>query len=284
MSRIYCDPDCLRYHTPGHPESPERVERTARRLRAAGHALLQPFRQATADDVGLAHAAGHFEAVRDGHYCEPDTPHYDGIDIFALKSVSAAVSAAFSAIGGEPAFSLMRPPGHHAGKRRAAGFCYFNNLAIACAALWSRDPSLRIGILDFDAHHGDGTQDILQGRPGVLYVSLHQAPLYPGTGLESKDNCLNLPLPPGTGEDAYLRSLDKGLDALRHFGPGLLAVSAGFDAYGADPIAQLRLEKTSFRRIGALLAKTGLRRFAVLEGGYAPDLPVLVENFLEAFL
>lgn len=282
MSRVYCDLACLRYHTPGHPETPGRVESTAARLEAAGHRLLAPDRAATAQDAALVHDRSHFDNVRDGAYCDPDTPHYDGIEAFALKSASCAASAALAGLSGEPAFSLMRPPGHHAGKSRVSGFCYLNNLALA-AALLTQDRRRRIGILDFDAHHGDGTQDIMLGRPGMLYVSLHQSPLYPGTGLRSQDNCLNFPLPPGTEEASYLKTLERGLLALTDFSPDVLAVSAGFDGYKGDPIAQLRLEKTSFSRIGRMIAATGLKRFAVLEGGYAPELPVLVENFLASF-
>lgn len=284
MSRIYCDLECLRYHTPGHPDAPERVASAAERLKRSGRALLPPDYTATEADAALAHDPGHLSSVRDGLYCDEDTPHYDGIELFAMLSASCAVSAAMSAAAGEPGFSLMRPPGHHAGRRRAAGFCYLNNLAIAVSVLGRARPSLRAAILDIDAHHGDGTQDIMLGRPDVLFVSLHQSPLYPGTGLRSEGNCLNFPLPPGTGEAAYLAALEKGLSSITAFKPDVLAVSAGFDAFRADPIAQLRLEKTSFRRIGGLIAGAGLKRFGVLEGGYAPDLPVLVENFLETFL
>jgi acetoin utilization deacetylase AcuC-like enzyme len=250
----------------------------------SGRTLSMPDCAASENDAAMAHDPAHFRSVADGLYCDPDTPHYDGIELFGLKSVSGAVSAGLSCAAGETAFSLMRPPGHHAGRRRAAGFCYLNNLAIACAVLRARLPGAKIGILDIDVHHGDGTQDIMLGRPDTFLVSLHQSPLYPGTGLRSEENCLNLPLPPGTGEDAYLAALEQGLGALMDFAPGFLAVSAGFDTYKLDPIAQLRLEKTSFRRIGARIAATGLARFGVLEGGYSPDMPALVENFLETFL
>lgn len=284
MGRVYCGLDCLRYHTPGHPESPERVGETSRRLERSGRVLLPPDRPIAVSEVGLAHGPSHLDNVTDGAYCDPDTPHYDGIESFALESASAALSAALACEGGENAFSLMRPPGHHAGRTRAAGFCYLNNVAIACSVLQAAKPSLRVGILDIDVHHGDGTQDIVLGRPGILFVSLHQSPLYPGTGLASEDNCLNFPLPPGTGEPAYLAALEKGLLALTDFRPDILAVSAGFDTFKDDPIARLRLEKASYRRVGALIAQAGLPRFGALEGGYSRDLPVLVENFLETFL
>ena len=209
---------------------------------------------------------------------DPDTPHYDGIELFALASAGFSRGPP----GGGRSSSCGRR--HHAGKKRSAGFCYLNNLAIAVAVLRSREPSCRVGILDIDVHHGDGTQDIMLHRPGVLFVSLHQSPLYPGTGLVSEDNCLNFPLPAGTEEAAYLKALDKGLACIADFKPDCLAVSAGFDTYKADPIAQLRLEKTSYRRMGSLIAGACPRRFATLEGGYSSDLPMLVENFLDTFL
>jgi acetoin utilization deacetylase AcuC-like enzyme len=273
----------LSYHTPGHPESPDRVGRTALRLESAGLKPRLPPRAAREEDVLLVHQDSHFPAVRDGDYEDPDTPHYPGIETIALKSLSGALSAAEAAVTGRPGFSLMRPPGHHAGRRRVAGFCYFNNLAIACASLQKRSPDARIGILDIDVHHGDGTEDIVRGKDAVIFASLHQSPLYPGTGLSSEDNCLNFPLPPGTGETAYLKTLDSALRAVLDFRPTVLAVSAGFDTYKECPIAGLRLERATYRRIGSLLGQTGLNRFAVLEGGYAAELPILVENFLTGF-
>ncbi len=283
MSRVFSDPATLAYHTPGHPESPDRVGRTSRRLAAAGLTPELPTRRATPEDVALAHRKSHFSEVREGRYADADTPHYPGIDEIALKSLSGALAAAEAAAEGRPAFSLMRPPGHHAGRGRVAGFCYFNNLAVACESLIKSAPTSRIAILDVDVHHGDGTQDIMLRREGVMFASLHQVPLYPGTGLKSEDNCLNFPLPPGTGEAFYLNTLEAALGSLLDFEPTILAVSAGFDTYKECPIAGLRLERNTYRRIGSLLGQTGLRRFAVLEGGYAAELPLLVENFLTGF-
>jgi acetoin utilization deacetylase AcuC-like enzyme len=164
-----------------------------------------------------------------------------------------------------------------------AGFCYFNNMAAACEALLSRGDASRVAIVDVDVHHGDGTEEILHGRDGLLFCSLHQSPLYPGTGLKSRGNCLNVTLPPGTGEKDYLLALEGLLRSVEDFKPEVLAVSAGFDTYKECPIAELRLERRSYRRMGKLLAEACPRRFALLEGGYAPELPLLVESFLEAF-
>src|SRR5205814_2272331 len=140
-------------------------------------------------------------------------PFYPGIEKIALTSLGGALSAAESAAAGEPAFSLMRPPGHHAGKARVSGFCYFNNLALAVARLQKEKKAARVAILDVDVHHGDGTEELMTKREQVLFCSLHQSPLYPGTGLRSHDNILNFPLPPGTGETEYLRTLETAIEA-----------------------------------------------------------------------
>jgi len=253
------------------------------RLKAAGHAVLLPSEKATPDDVLLVHSKNHLSAVQRGTYADADTPYYSGIEKIALTSLSGALSASVSAMEGTPAFSLMRPPGHHAGKNRVAGFCYFNNLAIACEKLLITKKVSLIAILDVDVHHGDGTQDILRGREGVLFCSLHQIPLYPGSGLKSRDNCFNFPLSPGTAEGPYLKTLEQAVTLALDFKPELLAVSAGFDTYKECPIAGLKLDKPTYRRIGNLLAQTRLPRFAVLEGGYSPELPLLIENFLDGF-
>lgn len=221
--------------------------------------------------------------MRSGSYADADTPHYKNIYDIAMISLSGALSSAAAASIGEPSFSLMRPPGHHAGRERVAGFCYFNNLAIACEKLWAQKAASKIAILDIDVHHGDGTQSIMQGRPDVLFCSLHQVPLYPGTGQQSNDNCLNFPLPIGTEEASYLKTLEGALMRIINFKPDLLAVSAGFDTYRECPIAQMQLDKKSYTRIGKMISESGLKRFAVLEGGYAEDLPILVENFLSGF-
>ncbi len=182
-----------------------------------------------------------------------------------------------------PAFSLMRPPGHHAGRDRVAGFCYFNNLALACGHLLKTGKAKRVAILDVDVHHGDGTESLVLGNEAIRFCSLHQFPLYPGTGAASRGNCENIPLPEGTDEDAYLSALEPALERLLRFTPDVLAVSAGFDTYKEDPLAGLKLDVKTYKRIGKLIAATKLPRFAVLEGGYADAMPKLVESFLDGF-
>ena len=283
MGRVFSDLRTAGYGAAGHPEAPFRVLRTFERLRAAGHAPGLPPVSAKAEDVALVHGEGHLKTIEDGTFSDADTPPYPGMAEIALISLSGALSAADAALSGEPAFSLMRPPGHHAGKDRVAGFCYLNNISIAVARIQKKKPGLKIGIVDFDVHHGDGTESIVSRRENTFFASLHQWPLYPGTGKESRDNCLNVPLPEGTNGDQYLRAFEPALEAVLASKPELIAVSAGFDAYKDDPIAGLKLDRETFRRIGSLLAGTKLPRFAVLEGGYSEDLPKLVENFLDGF-
>lgn len=238
---------------------------------------------AGASDAALLHGEGHLDSVRLGTFADADTPFFPRIADIALISLSGALSAADASLAGEPSFSLMRPPGHHAGKDRVAGFCYLNNLALAVARLQKSKPGLKAGIVDIDVHHGDGTQSLMLGRENTAFLSLHQFPLYPGTGFESRANCRNVPLEAGTGGDKWLSAFMPAFEELLGTKPDVLAVSAGFDAYKGDPIAGLKLDRATFKRIGALLAATKLPRFATLEGGYSEDLPLLVESFLDGF-
>ncbi len=283
MSKVFSDLKTCEYGASGHPEVPFRGSKTFDRLKAAGHAPSLPAVAASADDAALIHGSKHLSSIANGTFLDADTPAFPGMDRIALISLSGALSAADAALAGEPSFSLMRPPGHHAGKDRVAGFCYVNNLAAAVARLQKKKAGLRIAILDFDVHHGDGTESLVYGRENTSFVSLHQFPLYPGTGKESRGNCVNVPLPEGTNGDQYLRAFEPALEAALASKPDLLAVSAGFDAYKEDPIAGLKLDRTAFKRIGSLLAATKLPRFAALEGGYSEDLPKLVESFLDGF-
>jgi acetoin utilization deacetylase AcuC-like enzyme len=283
VGKVFSDLKTAAYGASGHPEAPFRVSRTFERLKAAGHAPALPFVAAGASDVALVHGEKHLATIRDGTFSDADTPAFRGMDEIALISLAGALSAADAALEGQPSFSLMRPPGHHAGKDRVAGFCYINNLAVAVARLQKNKPGLKIGIVDFDVHHGDGTESLVLGRENTTFVSLHQFPLYPGTGQSSRGNCVNIPLPEGTDGDDYLSAFEPALEAVLAGKPDVLAVSAGFDAYKEDPIAGLKLDRATFKRIGSLLAGTKIRRFATLEGGYSEDLPKLVESFLDGF-
>lgn len=283
MGRVFSDLKTAQYGASGHPEAPFRVRESFSLLKAAGLVPQLPPVTATAADVGRLHGEDRLRVIASGSYDDADTPPYPGIDAVAMISLSGALSAAESARAGTPAFSLMRPPGHHAGKDRVAGFCYLNNVALAAARLQEATKGLKVAIVDFDVHHGDGTEDLVLGRENTAFLSLHQFPLYPGTGAASKGNCANVPLPAGTDGDRYLKAFEPALANVLASKPDLLAVSAGFDAYKDDPIAGLKLDQDAFKRLGSLLAQTKLPRFAVLEGGYSQDLPYLIESFLEGF-
>jgi len=275
--KIFYSPRCLKYFQVGHPESPERVHSTYRFLKEKGYEFIEP-QPCTEDDILLAHSEGLLMEVKNGRFFDLDTPALPDIYDYARLSAGSAIMAAHACLDGEVAFSLMRPPGHHATRQRPGGFCYFNNIAIACLRV--KDRVGRIAIVDFDCHHGNGTEDIILGRKDFLYVSLHQSPLYPGTGLSSRQNCINHPLSPGTTPEDYLRIFESAMGEVRGFGPDLVAVSAGFDSYRLDPLTALSLEKETYREIGRMLS--GLRRpvFTVLEGGYSNDLPECVYQFL----
>ena len=283
MGRVYFDAVTGGYGASGHPEAPFRVLKSADLLKSAGHTLERPPLAATAEHVGLLHSSTHYKSVLSGDFSDEDTPFYPKIGEIAMISLSGALSSAEAAIAGSPAFSLARPPGHHAAKDRVAGFCYFNNIALACAHLLKTGKAKRVAILDVDVHHGDGTEALVLGNEAIRFCSLHQFPLYPGTGADSRANCENLPLQGGTDESGYMAALEPALERLLSFKPDVLAVSAGFDTYKDDPIAGLKLAKDSYRKIGSLLASTKLPRFAVLEGGYAEDVPRLIENFVAGF-
>lgn len=283
MGRVFSDLKTAEYGASGHPEAPFRVRRTFDRLRSAGHAPERSKVKAVDADVLLLHGDSHLVSIRSGTFQDADTPFYPNIADISMISLSGALSAADAALAGEPSFSLMRPPGHHAGKDRVAGFCYLNNLALAVARLQKAKPGMKVAVVDFDVHHGDGTESLLLGRENTAFLSLHQYPLYPGTGSESRGNCRNVPLEAGTDGDDWLSAFEPELHRLLETKPDILAVSAGFDAYKGDPIAGLKLDLSTFKRVGSLLAQTKLPRFATLEGGYSEDLPLLVERFLDGF-
>jgi acetoin utilization deacetylase AcuC-like enzyme len=200
-----------------------------------------------------------------------------------MLAAGSAIQAAETATETESTFSLMRPPGHHATKNRVMGFCYFNNIAIASAKVLNRSMENKIVILDIDCHHGNGTEDIFLNHPSMIYISLHQSPLYPGTGLQSHDNCTNFPLDPGTGESAYLDTLENACQIIQEFSPTLIGISAGFDTYRGDPLSQFNLKITTYKQIGKIIAGLNTPKFIVMEGGYSPDLPECVFSFIMGF-
>ena len=253
---------CLEYQQVWHPESPARVRIASQYLENAGFPFLEP-EPARDEELLTVHTEAHIKRVEEGDFHDPDCPRYPNIGYYARLAVGGALLAQR-----RRGFSLMRPPGHHAGPHFLGGFCYFNNLAVAVRA-----SGLRTLIVDIDGHHGNGTQAVFLGDDRVVYVSLHQRWNYPGTGLESRDNCLNYPLPARCGAETYLATLARALEEASRRGPfEQLAISAGFDTYKDDPLASMGLEVGDYREIGRLLGALRLPTFAVLEGGYVPEI------------
>lgn len=280
---LFSDPRCLEYGKLGHPEAPFRVRETVKRLEQnKPDWRWGEFGEASEKQLLRAHTPEHLQRLKASQDFDGDTPHFSGIDELARLSAGSALAAMETALEGGKAISVMRPPGHHAEREKAMGFCYLNNIAVC--ALEALDRGLkRVAVWDFDAHHCNGTEAILYGVEGTLVVSIHQHPCYPGTGSLTRGNCYNYPVAPMTHPAGHMEMLELSWEALREFEPELVLVSAGFDAYVDDPITEMTLRKEDFRELGVWLNKANLPTAAMLEGGYSEDLPELVEAFLEGW-
>lgn len=280
---IITEPSCAGYNRPGHPERPERITSTVARLKTQTELELTWGEPAPVPESALlrAHTPQHLTRLEEEQDFDADTPFFPKIAEYARASAGAGLAALRLARAGQTVFSLMRPPGHHATRSRAMGFCYLNNMAIAVLEALNSGVR-RVAVFDFDVHHGNGTEAILLNQPGVVSYSIHQHPCYPGTGTRNAgQNCFNYPVPPQTPREEYRHILSSALEHLASFRPELLAVSAGFDCYAHDPLAQETLEMEDFYWLGSELRKIGVPMFSLLEGGYSNDLPELVLAYLK---
>jgi len=297
MTILFTHPDCLD-HNPGegHPERPARLKAILAALDRPEFADLdrRAAPLAEREDIALVHSPEHIDAVlasapERGHVMlDGDTLLSPGSDRAALRAAGAVVAAVEAVCAGEAktAFCAVRPPGHHAEPERAMGFCLFNSVAVGAAVAETQQGIQRIAIVDFDVHHGNGTEAMTATRPGWLYASTHQWPLYPGSGADRHrgpyGNIVNATLSPGAGSAEFRAAFEERiLPALDSFAPELLMISAGFDAHRQDPLAGLELETEDFAWVTRALAEVAARHaqgriVATLEGGY--DLEALADS------
>jgi acetoin utilization deacetylase AcuC-like enzyme len=285
---ILHDPRCAGYGSSMRPEQPARVTRSASHLRSAHPDWTWrsvPESRVTDDVLLLAHTPSHLKRLAIARDFDADTPYYPGIADHARRSVACALDAARHALTKRlPAFSLMRPPGHHTTAAQAMGFCYLNQVAITTLYAQKHLGATDVAVWDFDAHHGNGTEAILQGHNHVFFASVHQYPGYPGTGTQDHGPRIrNWPVAPRTARVDHMAAMRASLDAVMSFAPDLIVVSAGFDAYAHDPITAMSLEADDFAMLGRWLRETGRPAAAILEGGYHEDLPLLIDAFLTAW-
>ena len=286
---LVVSPSALEHQTSlWHPERQERVRAVERALEEECFTWLvrEHAWEVALETVALAHPEPYIRTIidtapQDGLVeIDADTTMSRGTVEAALRAAGAAVQAVDEVMAGKVAnaFSALRPPGHHAGPARAMGFCLFNNVAIAARYAQEVHGAERVAIVDWDVHHGNGTQDIFWSNPSVLFCSTHQMPLYPGTGAISErgehDTVVNAPLRPGDGSDTFREALDTAiLPRVEEFRPDLILISAGFDAHWRDPLGDLQLTEADFAWATRKLMdiadrRCGGRLVSVLEGGY----------------
>ncbi|MFV0335407.1 MAG: histone deacetylase family protein [Tropicimonas sp.] len=291
---LFTHPECLGHITPeGHAERPERLRAVLAALSVPDFAALERREAplATRAHLLLAHPQAHVAAIeaaipaQGSVALDPDTHVMAGSLAAALRAAGAGIAAVDAVLAGEVAnaFCAIRPPGHHAEAECPMGFCLFGNVAIGALHALDHHGLERVAIVDFDVHHGNGTQDILWNEARVLFCSTHQMPLYPGTGEAGEHgahgNIVNAPLPPGAEGAAFRAAWEtRILPALEAFRPELVLISAGFDAHRADPLAQLRLGEEDFAWVTERICDvadrhSGGRVVSTLEGGY--DLEAL---------
>jgi acetoin utilization deacetylase AcuC-like enzyme len=287
-------PSSLEHDTGPHPENADRLRAIEAALDRAGWLGLERAEAPAASREQLlrVHPGEHIDAIRalserGGGMIDLDTVASEGSYEAALHAAGGAVCAVDRLLGGdvdgEFAFCALRPPGHHAETATAMGFCLFNNIAIAARHAIAKRAVGRVLVLDWDVHHGNGTAGVFYDSAEVLYASIHQSPLYPGTGAASEIGVgegvgytVNLPVPPGSGPDEFLALVEHVVVPIgREYRPGLIAISAGYDAHRADPLAQCRLDEAAYAAMAAamrdLAAELGVPVLVCLEGGYDLD-------------
>ncbi len=277
----------------GHPEQPKRVSAVINKLRKRDNLLWIKSEKFDKKILKKVHGSDYIESVENS-FPSNGLKFLDGDTIISPGSKKAtydAVGSIIKAVDGveskkfKNAFCAVRPPGHHSEKNKAMGFCIFNNAAIGAQYLIEKYNYNRIAIIDFDVHHGNGTQDIFYNNKKVLYISTHQYPFYPGTGSENEkgkfNNIFNIPLPAGTSSENYFEAYNHVLKKIDQFRPEFLIFSAGFDAHKDDPLAQFKLKSGDFYEITRRTLLTANKYInkkvvSILEGGY--DLNALAES------
>jgi len=275
---------------PGHPERPARLQAILAALEAERFQYLERAEAplATREQLCRVHPQGYVQSILQSvpaaglFALDPDTTLSPGSGEAALRAAGAVCAAVDAVVAGEVAnaFCAVRPPGHHAEPGTAMGFCLFNNVAVGALQARAVHGLRRVAVVDFDVHHGNGTQAMFEGDPEAFYASTHQMPLYPGTGAASETglgNICNAPLPPYAGSEEFRTAMESRiLPALDRFRPDFLLISAGFDAHRADPLANLELEEEDFvwatdRLLAIADRHAGGRVVSTLEGGYDLD-------------
>jgi acetoin utilization deacetylase AcuC-like enzyme len=281
--KIITDEKCAGYSRFGHPERPARITATVERLKNQNELPIEWITPAKISDKQIlrAHAPEMLARLKIPQDFDADTPFLENISNYARASAAAALDALKIARTGENVFGLMRPPGHHATREHSMGFCYLNNIAVAALEALATGAK-KIAVFDFDVHHGNGTEDILFNCEGAAFFSVHQFPAYPGTGEKNRGkNCFNYPVAPSATREIYRATLARALADLKKFSPEVIAVSAGFDAYARDPLAQGSLLAEDFHWLGGELRALNIPFFSLLEGGYSRDMPELVFAYLK---
>jgi len=282
--RVIWHPSSLKHSAgAGHPESPTRLEAVIAELKSPSlpYEIDWQLAEPASDDLLLAvHPMNYLTVIRDlaargGGRLDEDTVVNEHSYLAAVHGAGAAVEAAAAALSGAPGFAAVRPPGHHATANTAMGFCLVNNVVVA--ARWALDHGGlgRVLIIDWDVHHGNGTQELVARDKRIRYVSLHQWPLYPGTGREEErgvGNVFNVPRPPGLPRRTYVDDLNRAVArATEGWLPELILISAGFDALAGDPLAGFTLEPEDYSTWTAEWREIGAPIASVLEGGYVPS-------------